>query len=75
MTRLRPYTARGLAKVPCARCGRPSEHQWSLRPCATGVKAWHGLCREHDAELNRQTLRFFNVPDADRIVDIYEGKA
>lgn len=26
--RHRPYSAIGIRRVPCLRCGRPSAHQW-----------------------------------------------
>lgn len=75
MTRTRPYTEAGLPRVPCARCGRPSRHQWSLRPCAIGKTAWHGLCREHDLQLNLDMLSFFKVPDAEALMAEYERKS
>lgn len=47
--RRRPYTERGIRRVPCVKCGKPSKYQWHV--CTDGK--WHGVCEKHDRELNR----------------------
>ena len=63
-----PYTSRGIRRVPCARCGKPSLHQWQI--CATGNR-WMGVCEECDLDLNRMTLEFFRIHDAERLLAEY----
>ena len=72
--RTRPYTDAGLTRVPCTRCGAPSRHQWSLRPCAIGQERWYGLCEVHDLELNRLTLEFMRVSDSEALLAAYEAR-
>jgi hypothetical protein len=74
MSRRKPYTAAGIRRVPCRQCGRPSEHQWDLRPCALGSRAWYGLCREHDLDLNRIVVTFLNVPNGEAVLARYAGR-
>lgn len=52
--RRKEYTARGIRRVPCVKCGAPSRFQW--RFCADGF--WHGVCVEHDIELNAFAMRW-----------------
>ena len=52
----KPYTVRGIKRVPCAACGDPSVHQWSV--CANGNR-YMGLCDGCDYGLNEHTLLFF----------------
>lgn len=58
--RTRPYTARGISRVPCARCGKPSRYQWKI--CADGDQ-WRGLCHGCDVGLNATVLRFMRDPE------------
>lgn len=60
MARKRPYTQRGLGRVPCTRCGAPSRYQWNI--CALN-NLWHGICAGCDVEFNELVLGFMNVPD------------
>lgn len=53
--RRKPYTDRGIARVPCARCGNPSKFQWSC--CAVNNK-WMPLCLDCDIGLNRVALNY-----------------
>ncbi len=71
--RTKPYTDKGIKRVPCARCGMPSHQQW--RVCALG--RWDGLCINCDIELNRIVLNFMGVPskEVSCIMDEYEYKA
>ena len=66
--RKKPYTARGIRRVPCARCGAPAEHQWQV--CANGNR-WQGLCLKCDIGLNRAALRYMRHPHAERLIEAY----
>ena len=70
--RRRPYADKGIKRVPCARCGRPSSQQWKV--CALG--RWDGICVECDIELNRLVLKFIGIPSKEIscIMDEYEYK-
>ena len=59
MKRKKPYTDRGITRVPCARCGQPSSQQWQV--CADGG-VWRAICRRCDIELNRMVLRWIGDP-------------
>lgn len=59
--RTKPYTARGISRVPCCRCGAPSVHQWQV--CADGSQ-YRGGCNDCDIALNRLALTFMRIPDA-----------
>lgn len=70
--RRKPYSARGIRRVPCSRCGAPSVHQWAA--CANGNR-YVGLCATCDIGLNRVALRFMRVPHADALVAAYARRA
>ncbi|RYG88413.1 MAG: hypothetical protein EON59_04505 [Alphaproteobacteria bacterium] len=57
--RTKPYTARGISRVPCLRCGKPSVHQWNI--CS--LPGQHGICTPCDIALNEAVLAFMGVPD------------
>lgn len=58
--RKKPYTAIGITRVPCWRCGKPSRYQWQC--CADGNQ-WRGLCTDCDMALNELVLEFMGDPD------------
>lgn len=60
MTRRTQYSDRYVAKSPCARCGKPSLHQWQI--CADGNR-WRTICEACDVLLNELVLRFIRDPD------------
>lgn len=66
--RRQPYTERGIKRVPCVRCGKPSHHQWNA--CSLG-KRWFALCVECDIGLNRAALQYMQIPDAAAIIEAY----
>lgn len=66
--RRQPYTARGIGRVPCRRCGAPSFHQWQV--CANGNR-WLGVCVACDVALNRVALEFMRVPNAEALLATY----
>lgn len=71
--RRKPYTAIGIRRVPCARCGEPSSQQWQV--CANGNR-WLGICWPCDVALNRLALEFMRVPNAEALMAAYaEGEA
>ena len=69
--RRKPYTQRGISRVPCARCGAPSTQQWQI--CADH-RLFRGLCTACDVELNRLVLDFVHDPLADEKMDAYVQK-
>ena len=66
--RRKPYTERGIRRVPCKRCGRPSRQQWQI--CSLN-NAYFGACDNCDVELNRLVLEFFQIPNRKRIIGAY----
>jgi hypothetical protein len=66
--RRKPYTQRGIARVPCTRCGAPSKFQWQ---CCANDNLWLGLCLACDIELNRTALTFMRVHYADALMERY----
>jgi len=69
--RKKPYTDRGINKVPCLRCGKPSEHQWQI--CSLDNR-WFGICFECDIKLNKLVLEFMGIIDTAPILHEYERK-
>ena len=57
--RNKPYTKRGISRVPCFACGESSSQQWQI--CALNNE-WKGLCSECDIELNYIVLKFMKIP-------------
>lgn len=55
--RRKPYTERGIKRVPCAKCGAPSTQSWTI--CAW--PGYHAVCKRCDIELNKMVLRFFGL--------------
>lgn len=66
--RRRPYTQRGIGRIPCSRCGAPSRFQWSA--CAND-NLFVGVCLECDIGLNRVALLFMRLPDAEALLARY----
>jgi hypothetical protein len=66
--RTKPYTERGIGRIPCSRCGQPSVHQWQV--CANGNR-YLGICRPCDIELNKLALGFMRVPNATELLKAY----
>lgn len=67
--RKKPYTSKGIARLPCFRCGRPAYHQWQI--CSDG-NIWRPLCIPCDVDLNRRVLEWANDPDAKAKIQAYE---
>lgn len=57
--RFKPYTAIGIRRVPCARCGKPSHASWNVCADKVGSRTrYRGLCQECDVALNELAMRF-----------------
>lgn len=57
--RRQPYTARGIRRVRCFRCGGPGHAQWQI--CADD-RRYRVVCLECDVALNRLVLRWMRFP-------------
>lgn len=69
--RLKPYTAAGLRKVPCFRCGAPAQFQWQI--CSDGNQ-YRGICATCDIGLNRAALEYMRDPDVEVKMAAYEAR-
>lgn len=69
--RRKPYSDRGISRVPCARCGEPSRFQWQI--CADD-RQYRGICEACDVALNETVMRFVwgNAREAD--LDAYRAR-
>lgn len=67
--RKKPYTARGIRRVPCIRCGKPARFQWQA--CANG-RRFVACCTACDVELNRRVLKFLGIANADQLMRAYK---
>lgn len=67
--RLVPYTDKGIKRIPCYRCGCPSEYQWQI--CADGNQ-YRGICLQCDIALNRLVLTFMGDKDIEAKMSAYE---
>lgn len=66
--RRKPYTAIGIKRVPCARCGKPSYAQWNI--CADG-NVPRGLCRSCDVGVNRIVMRYVFGNERAEDINVY----
>lgn len=69
--RRKPYTAIGIRRLPCFRCGEPARFQWNV--CADG-NLFRPLCAACDIALNELVLRWMDHPDLDRLLAAYEER-
>lgn len=65
------YTARGISRIPCQRCGAPSVHQWNV--CANDNR-FVGICAECDIALNRLVLRWMKFPNWRELLKRYAAR-
>ena len=63
-----PYTSKGIARLPCYRCGKQAEYQWQV--CAD-KRLFRPLCGHCDVALNKMVLQFMGDPDAEAKIDQY----
>lgn len=52
--RTKPYTALGIRRLKCVKCGEQAEHQWRI--CSTGK--WTPVCKGCDLEINRKVAEW-----------------
>lgn len=69
--RRKPYSSTGIKRIPCARCGKPSDSQWQV--CANGNR-YQGLCVPCDVKMNALVLKWMKHPHAEELTEIYEHK-
>lgn len=67
--RTAPYTAIGIKRCKCIRCGKPAVHQWNV--CADR-NHYRALCLDCDIALNLLVLEWANDPNAAEKVAKYE---
>lgn len=53
--RRKPYTAIGVRRLKCVRCGEPAVHQWQI--CSDG-NLYRPICNECDAGLNELAMQY-----------------
>lgn len=70
-SRREPFTAVGIRRVPCCRCGNPSHHQWQA--CADRGN-FRPLCLDCDIALNKLVLAWMGDPNAEKKTTRYERK-
>ena len=58
--RKRPYTEKGIERLPCIRCGRKAVHQWQI--CSDNL-IFRPLCMKCDVALNELVLRWIGFKD------------
>lgn len=66
--RRKPYTAIGISRKACARCGSRAMYQWSI--CANGNR-FVPICDGCDIALNAAVLAFMGFDNADELMAAY----
>lgn len=66
--RRKPYTAIGIKRCKCWRCGKPAQQQWSV--CADG-NIQRPICNRCDIDLNALVLRWAGDPEWQSKIDAY----
>lgn len=70
--RHKAYTAAGLKRVCCVKCGAKASEQWSIKACAMKrVLVWRPLCAECDIQLNELVLEFLAIPNFQEAIAEY----
>lgn len=70
-SRREPYTAIGIRRLRCVRCGGQAVHQWQV--CADGNNR-RPLCLDCDIALNKLVLEWARDPRAHEKVARYEAE-
>ena len=68
--RTKPYTAIGIKRLKCFRCGSPAQCQWQI--CSDG-NVYRLLCLPCDLALNDMVLRWMGFPDVEAKMAAYKG--
>lgn len=58
--RRKPYTSRGIERLPCFRCGGKGYHQWQI---CSDRRLFRPLCTACDVALNALVLRWMGFKD------------
>jgi hypothetical protein len=58
--RRKPYTTKGIERIPCFRCGMASFHQWQI---CSDKRLFRTLCSKCDIALNALVLRWMGFKD------------
>lgn len=69
--RKKPYTASGINRIPCFRCGSPAVHQWSI---CSDDNVWRAICVKCDIALNKTVLCFMKFEDVTTKIEKYRIK-
>lgn len=71
--RREPYTAIGIKRIPCSRCGsKPSHASWNICADKVGGKVqYRALCVECDIGMNRLAMAFVFGDTRDADVERY----
>ena len=68
--RKKDYTAIGIRRLKCVRCGQRAHAQWNI--CADG-NLHRPICLDCDIALNEMVLRWMGFPDVDAMIAAYKG--
>lgn len=68
--RKKPYTAIGIKRKKCFRCGAQASQQWQI--CADG-NTYRPICDPCDIDLNRVVLRWARDPEWREKIARYKG--
>jgi transcription elongation factor Elf1 len=66
--RMKPYTAIGIKRKKCVRCGHQASSQWQI--CAIG-RQYVPICTACDIALNAQVLDFMDWPNIVAVMKKY----
>ena len=70
--RRRPYTAAGIRRVKCVRCGEArADQQWNI--CALPGR-FHAICVACDIALNQAVLEFMRFRDIEATMAAYRER-
>jgi hypothetical protein len=69
--RKKPYTAIGIKRCKCVRCGKPAHATWQA--CADD-RLHRPFCLECDIELNELVLKWVGFPDWEEKMKRYKEK-
>jgi len=69
--RRKPYTATGIIRLNCIRCGDPATVQWQI---CSDKNNYRPICTGCDVKLNRLVLKFMKHPHFGQLADEYEAE-
>lgn len=65
------YTAIGIRRLKCFRCGKKAKYQWQI--CADGNQ-YRPICEDCDIALNEMVLKFMGFPDWQEKMEAYRKR-